>query len=98
MTELQKYQLVNSCETAEELQTAVLSLADKKGWIKGKQKKFNAQVMANAAIAFINGDTIANFLTRNWGIRQQALYIKHHEDLQREAIKLLKKKLNGDIT
>lgn len=78
MTELEKYQLVNSCETAEELINAIRRIADPEtGKIQGRVKEFDSQRMAGYVTFVINEGAPANLLTREFGIRQQALYIKY---------------------
>lgn len=72
MTELEIYKLVNQCETLEELSDVILDLADENGMLQGKTNKFNAGVMAAHCLNFNN--LPANCLTRNYGIRQQAVY------------------------
>lgn len=82
MTDLEKYELVNSCETIEELQAAILKLADENGVIQGKSRIFNAAKMAELTKRFISDKTSiipANSITRNWGLRQQALYLKYYQ-------------------
>jgi len=80
MTELEKFQAVNACETAEELAEVVLSFADSEGLIKGRSRMFDAQRMANNVYYVINQEAIPNLLTREFGIRQQALYIQFYKN------------------
>ena len=78
MTELEKYQLVNSCETVEGLTNAIRQIADPEtGKIQGRVKEFDSQRMAGYVTFVINEGAPANLLTREFGIRQQALYIKY---------------------
>jgi len=79
--ELERYSLVNKCETIEELYKVILSFADEQGEICGRDRYFNAQKMADNALKYYNDNSSneiypPNLLTRNWGIRQQAMYIK----------------------
>lgn len=79
--ELERYQAVNDCETVEELQQVILSFADAQGKIRGRDRYFNAQKMADNLLKYYNDDSgmdvwPPNLLTRNWGIRQQAMHIK----------------------
>ena len=46
LTEIQKYELVNACDTAEELSKAILALADENGLIQGRSRSFGAAKMA----------------------------------------------------
>jgi hypothetical protein len=43
MTDLEKFQLVNSCKTTEELQNAILAFADENGSIMGRSRPFSAE-------------------------------------------------------
>ncbi len=81
MNDLEKYELVNQCETKEELAEAILKLADEEGNIIGRAKKFDANKMASRVEGVIKGELLANALTRCFGIRQQALYISYYERL-----------------
>lgn len=72
-SDLKKYEAVNKCETLDELADVILSFADKKGMIKGRIKSFNAKSMSEACRNY--SFAIHNSLTREFGIRQQALMI-----------------------
>jgi hypothetical protein len=76
MTELQKWQEVNQCETPQGLGFLIISLADDKGMIQGRERKFDASRMATALQIFMEDEAPANVLTREFGIRQQAIYLK----------------------
>jgi len=76
MDEVEKYQKVNQCETLEELALVIESFADINGEIKGRVRYFNASKMANHCRDF--NPTIPELLTREFGIRQQAMYIAHY--------------------
>lgn len=80
MTELEKYQKVNKCETFEELAQAIESFADVNGNIKGKKQHFEAKQMANCCRRY--NEFIHNSLTREYGIRQQAMYILFYLELE----------------
>lgn len=73
---LKIYDRVNSCETFEGLANIIRSLADEDGMIQGRTKKFNAEQMAEACMNFHHFRP--NVLTREFGIRQQAMYINHY--------------------
>jgi hypothetical protein len=78
--ELAKYTDVNSCETSEDLYATILSFADDDGMIQGRTRKFVALSMANNLQAYMNDDLVPpNVLTREYGIRQQAMYLKYYE-------------------
>jgi hypothetical protein len=81
MTDLEKYELINKCETAEELSDAIIKISDQTGFIQGRTRMFNADQMANYCDLVINGNGSPNLLTREFGIRQQALYIKYYSNL-----------------
>jgi hypothetical protein len=76
MTDLEKYQAVNKCESFEELARVIESFADEKGIIQGRTKKFDATKMAQHCRTFSMFQP--NVLTREFGIRQQAMYISYH--------------------
>lgn len=82
MKHLTNYELVNRCETAEELSDAIIKISNpQSGLIEGRSRSFNAYNMANACFGVIEGHIPANMLTREYGIRQQALYIKYYTEL-----------------
>ena len=81
MTELFKYEKVNQCETPEELSKTIESFADANGMIQGRIRQFNAAKMAGYVNLVVNEEATARVLTREFGIRQQAIYLqycKHH--------------------
>lgn len=77
---LSKYDAVNKCETAEQLKQVIISFADENGNIKGRRRLFKAERMASFVDYVISGTLVPEALTREFGIRQQALYIKYYED------------------
>lgn len=78
MTELGKFIRVNSCESPEELRQCILDFADANGDIQGRNKNFNATQMAKGLDYYMRGEVFPNVLTREFGIRQQAMYIKYY--------------------
>jgi hypothetical protein len=76
MTELQKWQAVNQCETQSELADLISKFADKEGMIQGRERKFDASNMIIGLSYFMIDEMPANVLTREFGIRQQAIYLK----------------------
>ena len=78
MTELEKYELVNSCESIKELQNAILKIGES-GMIEGRKRIFDAENMANCVPTIVKENGYPNYLTRKWGIRQQALYLREYE-------------------
>lgn len=82
MTELRKFQRVNNCETIEELQQCILDFADIAGLIQGKTTTFDAKRMAIGALNYYqdpSGAVSPNIVTRMFGLRQQAMYLKHYK-------------------
>ncbi len=76
MTELQKWQAVNECETTMRLGNLILLFADQDGMIQGREKKFDAEKMAMNLNHYMSNEAPSNVLTREYGIRQQAIYLK----------------------
>lgn len=82
MTDLESFKLVNKCETFKELADTIISIGkDKGGIIKGRSKSKRAKQQALYVLDFLNLST-TDFLTRNYGIRQQAIYIAYYENLE----------------
>jgi hypothetical protein len=73
MTDLEKYEKVNSCETLLELASTIEGFADDEGFIQGRSRKFSANLMASVCRRYTPAEH--NLLTREFGIRQQAIYI-----------------------
>ena len=78
MTELEKYELVNSCESIQELQNAILKIGES-GLIEGRKNIFSSKTMANWVPVIVKENGYPNYLTRKWGIRQQALYLREYK-------------------
>ena len=77
MTELEKYEKVNQAETIEALEEAILSFAGEDGQIKGRSRSFDAKKMAQGARMFYETDVVPpNVVTREYGLRQQLIYLK----------------------
>jgi len=76
MAELEKWQLVNQCETQAQLSDVITKFADPEGMIQGRQRKFDAGKMIIGLNYFMTDEMPANVLTREYGIRQQAIYLK----------------------
>jgi len=81
MSSQDAYEAVNSCETYEEL-AKVIRTVGVDGIIQGRIRPFNSEKMAVACEIF---DTymrlgVPNVLTREFGIRQQAMYIYYSEN------------------
>ena len=75
MTDLEKYELVNKCETRQALKDAIMAFAEEDGSIQGRTRNFNATQMAENVDRVVDKQLIPNVLTREFGIRQQALYL-----------------------
>lgn len=73
MDRLEKFEAVNKCETLEQLANVIESFADEEGMIQGREKKFSAKLMSFNCRNY--SPYTHNTLTREFGIRQQALYI-----------------------
>lgn len=78
MTDLEKFELVNSCESIKELQNAILKIGES-GLIEGRKRIFDAEKMANCVPTIVKENGYPNYLTRKWGIRQQALYLREYK-------------------
>jgi hypothetical protein len=76
MTELETWQEVNQCETAQHLAFIIYKLADPEGMIQGRERKFDAAKMIKGLNLFLTDVVPASVLTREFGIRQQAIYLK----------------------
>lgn len=75
MTELQKWQAVNQCESGKALHDLIIQFADNEGMIHGREKQFSATQMAHHVHDVIQNGYPDNLLTREYGIRQQAVYL-----------------------
>ena len=76
--EIKEYE---EAKTEEELANIIIELADENGKIQGRTRKFNAIDMAEKCINF--KDYIPNVLTREYGIRQQAMHIIYYDQDRR---------------
>lgn len=81
----EKWQLINATETYEELASVIMIIAED-GVIRSNRqdKTFDAARQARNAHLVINEGYFPNILTRAFGIRQQALYIRYYEQKERE--------------
>jgi hypothetical protein len=75
---LSKWELVNKCDTSEELAQIILNFADSNGNIQGRSRVFNAKEMSRNVELVIKHDYRSTLLTREFGIRQQAVYLKNN--------------------
>ena len=76
MNREEKYDAVNKCETLDELADLILEFSDANGYIHGRVRPFLAQPMSEACRQFKHFSP--NRLTREFGIRQQAMYISYY--------------------
>lgn len=78
MTDLEKYEKVNKCETYEEFYEALKALSDENGEIQGRRQKFNVERMIQNAKYYFADASYPNVITREFGLRQQAMYLKYY--------------------
>lgn len=88
MIEEDKWFMVNNAETTEELRRAIGEIgADTREGIQSNRQprifEVNRQI-ANVPLV-VDQNYPARILTRAYGIRQQALYIRYYEQLEKEA-------------
>lgn len=76
MTELEKYEAVNKSSTLKELADVLRSFAID-GMIQGRTRKFDAEKMAEHCESYHLAKH--NVLTREFGIRQQAMMLLFYE-------------------
>jgi hypothetical protein len=81
MHELEIYKAVNICETLEELSEVILEIGNSQvipfmqGRIQGRYKDYKTSRMSYGCLNQGQPGFDLTLLTRNYGIRQQALYI-----------------------
>lgn len=76
MKDLEKWQKVNECGSSLGLALLINLFADGEGMIQGRERKFDAVKMVIGLTMFMEDEMPANVLTREFGIRQQAIYLK----------------------
>ena len=81
MNLLEKFQKVNECESVIALENAIKSFANENGMIQGRVREFNAENMASCVRGVVMNELPANRLTRELGIRQQALYLREYSKM-----------------
>ena len=77
MSELEKFQRVNKAETILELQQCILDFAVN-GQIQGRTRLFDAQKMSNNLKLYFSNNAPPEVITREFGLRQQAMYLKYY--------------------
>jgi hypothetical protein len=75
---LRIFEEVNSAETLDHLARIIENLADEDGYITGRSNKFSAKSMAKVCRDYEAYPK--NSLTREFGIRQQAMYILYYSE------------------
>lgn len=81
--ELTKWELINSCETVEQLQKSIEFIYEGEENI-GRSKNLNKSRMIERIDQYIkNGPSVIspNTITREYGIRQQAMYLHYYLNL-----------------
>ena len=82
MTDLEKYEKVNSCETVEELEQAIIEIGKElNNTILGRKYCFDSKRMASRCKDVFDGKLNPEVLTRNYGIRQQMFYLIHYKEI-----------------
>ena len=83
MTELEKYQAVNKIEDFDDFERVLLSFASEDGQIQGRTRVFDAKKMVAQARDYYNNQQQfgenPNIVTREFGLRQQLMYIKYYK-------------------
>lgn len=81
MTKQDAYETVNKCETYEELAESIRKIGVH-GMIQGRIRTFESEKMAKVCEIFDRFMKLGlpNVLTREFGIRQQAMYIYYSEN------------------
>ncbi len=78
MTDLEKYTKVNESKSLTELAETIRSFANSAGEIMGRTRIFNAETMAQYCETYSLAKH--NRLTREFGIRQQAMMLLFYTD------------------
>ncbi len=81
MTKEQKYDAVNKTESLDELADVILLFADENGMIQGRTRKFHALTYSLTCREF-EMPYMHNYLTREFGIRQQAIMLSFYRDIE----------------
>ena len=77
MTEIQRWEFINQAETSKALAIAIRDIMDEDGMIQGRTRKFDGEKMIIGLDMFMKDEAPANVITREYGLRQQAIYLKH---------------------
>jgi hypothetical protein len=79
MTDLEKYQVVNSTRTLKQLADVIRSFSVD-GIIQGRERTFDSEKMATKCESY--DLQIHNTLTREFGIRQQAMMLLFYDRIK----------------
>lgn len=74
---------INRSESKEDLLRNLKEYADEDGFIKGVSKKLSLDKLTRGIEGYFDGTLNPNYITRELGLRQQAMYIKYYEDLDK---------------
>lgn len=81
---LRFYQLVNASETAKDLKNAINEIGISYGYIPGQNKILDTESQKACVDRVIHQNAPYNLLTRSFGIRQQAMYIKYYNMIEHD--------------
>lgn len=77
VAEIDKYKIINKCETPTELRNAILRIGKEDPSILSRN---DLEYTANIASGIARGLYVSNLITKKYGIRQQAIYIYRKQD------------------
>lgn len=84
MTESDKWLTINQCEDYEQLSNAIMAIAEDGRICSNRQDKtFDAEKQVRNAYQVIEVGLFPNILTRAYGIRQQAIYIRYYQEREK---------------
>jgi len=79
LSELKKYELVNSCETIQNLKTLVKDFGDVVG---SRNIVWSAEKTCNNIDLIVEGKLPINHVTRAYGLRQQLMYLLYYNNIK----------------
>lgn len=83
MEELDKWKTINGAESVPELVRAIRAISEGNPIASNRQDRtFDVERQVQNAAGVIRGVLPARALTRNYGIRQQALYLHYYQKLE----------------
>lgn len=77
ISDIDKFELINKCETPAELRNAILRIGKEDSSILSRN---DLEYTANIASGIARGLYVSNLITKKYGIRQQAIYIYRKQD------------------